>query len=162
LLICRAGKLSSRYSARAIFWRGLHGRPVHPARHGYAIAPTVILVIDKNEMLRALRAEHRLCEQFIGHVIARNIRIEEDLVAQLCDSCEVRLARALLMLAGYGKQGRPHPVLPNVSQGTLAKMIGSTRPRVNFFMNKFRERGYIKYNGKIKVNRSLLLVVLHE
>jgi CRP-like cAMP-binding protein len=138
-----------------------------PLRMGTAtaIAPTTILVIDKNEMLRALRMEHVFSNQFIGYLLARNIRTEEDLIDQLCSSSEKRLARTLLLLAGFEKQKRPDRVLPSVPQKTLAKMIGTTRPRVNFFMNKFRKRGFIEYkgyNGKIKVNKSLLTVVLQE
>ena len=127
-----------------------------------AVAPTTILAIGKNEMLRGLHAEHRLSEYFIEHMIARNIRIVDELVAHLCDSGEKRLARTLLMLAGYGKQKQPNPVLPNVSQETLGKMIGLSRSRVNICMRKFRKRGYVKYNGKIEVNKSLLTVVLDE
>jgi CRP-like cAMP-binding protein len=138
-----------------------------PLRMGTAtaIAPTTILVIVKNEMLRALRMEHVFSNQFIGYLLARNIRTEEDLIDQLCSSSEKRLARTLLLLAGFEKQKRPDRVLPSVPQKTLAKMIGTTRPRVNFFMNKFRKRGFIEYkgyNGKIKVNKSLLTVVLQE
>lgn len=130
-----------------------------------AIAPTTILVIEKNEMLRALRTEHSFSNQFIGYLLARNIRVEEDLVDQLCSSSEKRLARTLLVLAGFRNQKRPDRALPTLSQNTLAEMIGATRSRVNFFMNKFRKRGFIKYkgyNGRIKVNKSLLTVVLHD
>ena len=95
-------------------------------------------------------------------MLARNIRVEEDLVDQLFNSSEKRLARTLLLLARYGQKGKPDRVLPTVSQETLASMIGTTRPRVNFFMNKFRKLGFIEYNGKIKINKSLLTVVLHE
>lgn len=133
-----------------------------PMRMGTAtaIAPTRIFVIDKNEMLRVLRAEHGFSNQFIGYLLARNIRLQEDLIDQLCSSSEKRLARALLILAGFAKQKQPDRELPRISQATLAKMIGTTRSRVNFFMNEFRKRGFIKYNGKITVNRSLLKVVL--
>jgi CRP/FNR family cyclic AMP-dependent transcriptional regulator len=127
-----------------------------------AIAPTTILVIDKNEMLRALRAEHAFSNHFIGYLLARNIRVEEDLIDQLCSSSEQRLARTLLLLAGFGKQKQSDRVLPGVTQTTLAEIIGTTRSRVNFFMNKFRKLGFVEYNGKIKVNRSLLTVVLHD
>ncbi len=133
-----------------------------PMRMGTAtaIAPTTIFVIDKNEMLRVLRAEHRFSDQFIGYLLARNIRLQEDLIDQLCSSSEKRLARTLLILAGFAKQKQPDHELPRMSQATLAKMIGTTRSRVNFFMNEFRRRGFIEYNGKITVNRSLLKVVL--
>jgi CRP-like cAMP-binding protein len=126
-----------------------------------AITPTTILVIDKNELLRVLHAEHELSDHFIAYMLAHNIRVEEDLIDQLFNSSEKRLARTLLVLAHYGKQEQPDRILPKVSQDTLAKMIGTTRPRVNFFMNKFRKLGFIKYNGKITVNKSLLTVVLH-
>jgi CRP-like cAMP-binding protein len=127
-----------------------------------AIAPTALLVINKNEMLRVLHEEHELSDRFIGYMLAHNIRVEEDLVDQLFNSSEKRLARTLLLLARYGKQDQPDRALPKVSQETLAEMIGTTRSRVNFFMNKFRKLGFIEYNGKIKVNKSLLTVVLHE
>ena len=127
-----------------------------------AIAPTALLVINKNEMLRVLHEEHELSDRFIGYMLAHNIRVEEDLVDQLFNSSEKRLARTLLLLARYGKQDQPDRTLPKVSQETLAEMIGTTRSRVNFFMNKFRKLGFIEYNGKIKVNKSLLTVVLHE
>src|SRR5277367_145278 len=127
-----------------------------------ALAPTALLVINKNEMLRVLHEEHDLSDRFISYMLAHNIRVEEDLVDQLFNSSEKRLARTLLLLARYGKQDQPVRVLPQVSQETLAEMIGTTRSRVNFFMNKFRKLGFIEYNGKIKVNKSLLTVVLHE
>jgi CRP/FNR family cyclic AMP-dependent transcriptional regulator len=127
-----------------------------------AIAPTTVLVINKNEMLRVLHEEHELSDHFISYMLAHNIRVEEDLVDQLFNSSEKRLARTLLLLARYGEQDQPDRSLPQVSQETLAEMIGTTRSRVNFFMNKFRKLGFIEYNGKIKVNKSLLTVVLHE
>ena len=127
-----------------------------------AILPTSLLSIDKNEMMRVLRTEHALSDRFISHILTRNIRIEEDLVDQLFNSSEKRLARALLLLARYGKDDQPHGVLPKVSQEMLAETIGSTRSRVNFFMNKFRKLGFIKYNGGLQINSSLLSVVLHD
>jgi CRP/FNR family transcriptional regulator, cyclic AMP receptor protein len=127
-----------------------------------AITPTTLLVIEKDELLRVLHAEHKLSDHFIAYMLARNIRVEEDLIDQLFNSSEKRLARTLLLLARYGKQEQPDRILPKVSQETLAEMIGTTRSRVNFFMNKFRKLGFIEYNGKIKVNKSLLTVVLHE
>jgi len=123
---------------------------------------TSILFIEKNEMMRVLRTEHAFSDLFISHMLTRNIRIEEDLIDQLFNSSEKRLARALLLLARYGKEDRPHGVLPNISQETLAGMIGTTRSRVNFFMNKFRNLGFIKYNGGLQINTSLLSVVLHD
>jgi CRP-like cAMP-binding protein len=127
-----------------------------------AVTPTTLLVIQKAELLRVLHAEHALSDHFIGYMLAHNIRIEEDLIDQLFNSSEKRLARTLLLLARYGKQEQPDRILPKVSQETLASMVGTTRSRVNFFMNKFRKLGFIEYNGKIKVNKSLLTVVLHE
>jgi CRP/FNR family cyclic AMP-dependent transcriptional regulator len=118
-----------------------------------AITPTTLLVIQKKDLLRVLHEQHEL---------SRNIRIEEDLIDQLFNSSEKRLARTLLLLARYGEQEQPDRVLPKVSQETLAGMIGTTRSRVNFFLNKFRKLGFIECNGKIKVNKSLLTVVLHE
>jgi CRP-like cAMP-binding protein len=126
------------------------------------VAPTAVMVIEKDEMTRVLHAEHELSDRFIAYMLARNIRVEEDLVDQLFNSSEKRLARTLLLLARYGKQGQPQQVLPKVSQEMLAEMIGTTRSRVNFFMNKFRKLGFIQYNGEIHVNNSLLSVVLHD
>jgi CRP/FNR family cyclic AMP-dependent transcriptional regulator len=126
------------------------------------IATTTVLVIEKNEMIRVLHEEHEFSDRFIAYMVARNIRVEEDLIDQLFNSSEKRLARTLLLLARYGAQSKPQKVLPKVSQEMLAEMIGTTRPRVNFFMNKFRKLGFIKYNGEIHVNNSLLSVVLHD
>jgi CRP/FNR family cyclic AMP-dependent transcriptional regulator len=127
-----------------------------------AVEPTTLLVIQKKELLRVLHAEHELSDHFISYMLAHNIRVEEDLIDQLFNSSEKRLARALLLLARYGEQEHPDRLLPKVSQETLANMVGTTRSRVNFFMNKFRKLGFIEYNGKIKINKSLLTVVLHE
>jgi CRP/FNR family transcriptional regulator, cyclic AMP receptor protein len=127
-----------------------------------AVTPTTLLVIQKEELLRVLHSEHELSDHFIGYMLAHNIRVEEDLIDQLFNSSEKRLARTLLLLARYGKQEQPDRILPKVSQETLASMVGTTRSRINFFMNKFRKLGFIEYNGKIKVNKSLLTVVLHE
>ncbi len=127
-----------------------------------AITPSTVLVIEKGEMFKVLHEQHALSDRFIKFMLARNIRIEEDLVDQLFNSSEKRLARTLLLLARYGKEDQPHRVLPKMSQETLAEMIGTTRPRVNFFMNKFRKLGFIKYNGGLQINTSLLSVVLHE
>jgi CRP-like cAMP-binding protein len=126
-----------------------------------AITPTTLLIIQKKELLRVLHEQHELSDHFIAYMLARNIRVEEDLIDQLFNSSEKRLARTLLLLARYGKEGQPDRIL-RVSQETLASMVGTTRSRVNFFMNKFRKLGFIEYNGKIKVNKSLLTVVLHE
>jgi CRP/FNR family transcriptional regulator, cyclic AMP receptor protein len=127
-----------------------------------AITLSTVLVIEKSEMFKVLHEQHALSDRFISFMLARNIRIEEDLVDQLFNSSEKRLARTLLLLARYGKEDRPHGVLPKVSQETLADMIGTTRSRVNFFMNKFRKLGFIKYNGGLQINTSLLSVVLHD
>ena len=113
-------------------------------------------------MIRVLHREHEFSDRFISFMLARNIRIEEDLVDQLFNSSEKRLARALLLLARYGIQEEPQQMLPKVSQGMLAEMIGATRSRVNFFMTKFRKLGFIKYNGGLQIDNSLLSVVLHE
>jgi CRP/FNR family cyclic AMP-dependent transcriptional regulator len=135
-----------------------------PIRMGTAKAITAsrVMVIAKNEMFRVLHAEHGLSDLFIKFMLARNIRIEADLIDQLFNSSEKRLARTLLLLARYGRDDSPHAVLPTISQETLAEMVGTTRSRVNFFMNKFRRLGFIKYNGGLQVNTSLLSVVLHE
>jgi CRP/FNR family cyclic AMP-dependent transcriptional regulator len=139
----------------------LAGQPVRMGTAA-AIMPSTVLVIEKNEMFKVLHAEHGLSDLFIKFMLARNIRIEADLVDQLFNSSEKRLARTLLLLARYGKEDQPQGVLPKMSQETLAEMIGTTRSRVNFFMNKFRKLGFIKYNGGLQINTSLLSVVLHE
>jgi CRP-like cAMP-binding protein len=127
-----------------------------------AITPTNLLVIEKNEMMRMLHAEHAFSDRFVSYMLSRNIRIEEDLIDQLFNSSEKRLARTLLLLARYGKEDQPQKILPKVSQEMLAGMIGTTRSRVSFFMNKFRKLGFIRYNGGLHINTSLLSVVLHE
>jgi CRP/FNR family cyclic AMP-dependent transcriptional regulator len=126
------------------------------------VAPTTVLRIEKGEMIRVLHAEHEFSDRFIAYMLVRNIRVEQDLIDQLFNSSEKRLARALLLLARYGAADQPQKVLTKVSQEMLAEMIGTTRSRVNFFMNKFRKLGFIKYNGEIHVNNSLLSVVLHD
>ena len=113
-------------------------------------------------MIRVLRAEHAFSDRFVSYMLSRNIRIEEDLMDQLFNSSEKRLARTLLLLARYGKEAQPQKTLPKVSQEMLAEMIGTTRSRVNFFMNKFRKLGFIHYNGGLQVHNSLLSVVLHD
>jgi CRP-like cAMP-binding protein len=125
------------------------------------LTPSAVSIVEKAEMLRMLHAEPALADRFLSHMLARNIRIEEDLIDQLFNSSEKRLARALLLLARYGSDDRPLP-LPKLSQETLAEMVGTTRSRINFFMNKFRDLGFIEYNGELKVNSSLLTVVLHD
>jgi len=126
-----------------------------------AITSTTLLVIEKKEMIRVLHAERAFSDRFVSYMLSRNIRVEEDLVDQLFNSSEKRLARTLLLLARYGKENRPEKVIAKISQETLAEMIGTTRGRVNFFMNKFKKLGFIKYNGGLHVDSSLLSVVLH-
>ena len=137
-----------------------------PLRMGSATAipPTVVLKIRKPEMVRLLHTQHAMSDRFIAHMLTRNLRIEEDLIDQLFNSSEKRLARALLLLARYGKQDKPVRIVPRVSQETLAEMIGTTRSRVNFFLNKFKKLGFIEYDGDLplKINSSLLSVVLHD
>ena len=127
-----------------------------------AITATTVLVIEKKEMIRVLHVEHAFSDRFITYMLSRNIRVEEDLVDQLFNSSEKRLARTLLLLARYGKEDKPQKVLPKISQEMLAEMVGTTRSRVNFFMNKFRKLGFIKYNGGLHIDTSLLSVVLHD
>jgi CRP/FNR family cyclic AMP-dependent transcriptional regulator len=134
-----------------------------PRRMSTATALTAasLLAIEKTEMLDCLHAEPAFGERFLAHMLARNIRIEEDLVDQLFNSSEKRLARALLLLARYGKGGDLRPI-PRLSQETLAEIVGTTRSRINFFMNKFRDLGLIEYDGDIKVNSALMTVILHD
>jgi CRP/FNR family transcriptional regulator, cyclic AMP receptor protein len=135
-----------------------------PVRMGTATATTesTILRIDKKQMVRLLHKQHALSDRFIAHMLARNIRIEEDLIDQLFNSSEKRLARTLLLLARYGKHDKPVRAVPPISQATLAEMVGTTRSRVNFFMKKFQRLGFINYADGLKVNNSLLTVVLHD
>ena len=135
-----------------------------PLRMGTAkaVIRTALLRIPKRDMVRLLHERPEFSDRFIAHMLTRNIRIEEDLVDQLFNSSEKRLARTLLLLARYGKEDATHRVLPKLSQETLAEMVGTTRSRVNFFMNKFRKLGFIEYNGAIKVNNSLVSIVLHD
>ena len=135
-----------------------------PIRMGSATATSdsTILLVDKDQMVRLLHKQHALSDRFITHMLARNIRIEEDLIDQLFNSSEKRLARTLLLLARYGKHDKPVRAVPPISQETLAEMIGTTRSRVNFFMKKFQRLGFIDYADGLKVNNSLLSVVLHD
>jgi len=135
-----------------------------PVRMGSATATgnSTILLIDKDRMVRLLHRQHALSDRFIAHMLARNIRIEEDLIDQLFNSSEKRLARTLLLLARYGKHDKPVRAVPAISQETLAEMVGTTRSRVNFFMKKFQRLGFIDYTKGLKVNSSLLTVVLHD
>jgi CRP/FNR family cyclic AMP-dependent transcriptional regulator len=141
---------------------GMAGQPVRMGT-ATAITPTTLLVIEKEEMIRVLHAERAFSDRFITYILERNVRIEEDLIDQLFNSSEKRLARTLLLLARYGKGNQPDKALPKISQEVLAEMIGTTRARVNFFMNKFKKQGFIKYDGGgIHIDSSLLSIVLHE
>ena len=135
-----------------------------PLRMGTATAVirTSVLRVPKRDMVRMLHEHSEFSDRFLAHMLTRNIRIEEDLVDQLFNSSEKRLARTLLLLARYGKEDKTARVLPKLSQETLAEMVGTTRSRVNFFMNKFRKLGLIEYNGGLKVNSSLMSIVLHD
>ena len=127
-----------------------------------ALMPVTVLRIDRSEMVRLLSREKAFSEAFVAYLLSRNVRTQEDLIDQLFNSSEKRLARALLLLARFGKDGVPETVIPMVSQETLAEMIGTTRSRVSFFMNRFRKLGFIEYNGKLSVHSSLLNIVLHD
>jgi CRP/FNR family cyclic AMP-dependent transcriptional regulator len=135
-----------------------------PRRLATAVAMTecVIMRLDKAAVVRALHDEPKFSEMFMAYLLARNARVEEDLVDQLFNSSEKRLARLLLLMANFGKEGRPEPVIAKISQETLAEMVGTTRSRVSAFMNKFRRLGFIEYNGHLEVHNSLLSMVLHE
>jgi CRP/FNR family cyclic AMP-dependent transcriptional regulator len=136
----------------------------HTLRMTTATAMTdgAILRIQRKELIRALHQEHALSDLFVSYLLARNIRVQEDLVDQLFNSSEKRLARILLLLSQFGKEGTPEMVIPKIGQETLAEMVGTTRSRVSFFMNRFRKLGFIEYNGELLVHRSLLNVVLHD
>ncbi len=131
-----------------------------------AIAPSLVLVIGKKQMVKVLHEQNGMSDRFIAHMLSRNVRIEQDLIDQLFNSSEKRLARALLLLARYGKQTKPRQIVAKISQETLSEMVGTTRSRVNFFMNKFKKLGFIEYDADldagIQINSSLLSVVLHD
>src|SRR5690349_13052990 len=128
-----------------------------------ALEPSTVLRIERAEMIRVLHEEQAFSELFVAYLLGRNARVQEDLVDQLFNSSEKRLARALLLLAQFGKDGSaPETVIPKISQETLAEMVGTTRSRVNFFMNRFRQMGFIEYNGTLKIHSSLLNVILHD
>lgn len=139
----------------------LTGQPLRLATVA-AVTECVIMRIAKAAMVRVLRDEPKFSEMFLSYLLARNARVEEDLVDQLFNSSEKRLARVLLLMANFGKEGKPEPVIAKLSQETLAEMVGTTRSRVSTFMNKFRNLGFIEYNGDLKVHNSLLNVVLHD
>ena len=139
----------------------LAGQPVRMGS-ATAIADSTILLVDKNHMVRLLHEHHTLSDRFIAHMLARNIRIEEDLVDQLFNFTEMRLARALLLLARFGKQDTPVRAVPSITQETLAEIVGTTRARVNFFMKRFQRLGFIDYKSGLKVNDALLTAVLSD
>lgn len=150
------------FSVGEFFGEGcLIGQPLRLAT-AKAMTESEVTRVDKNEMTRVLQAEPAFAEMFMTHLLVRNTRIEEDLVDQLFNSSEKRLARALLILANFGKEGKPQPITTMISQETLAEIIGTTRPRVSYFMNKFRKLGFIDYNGHLEVHSSLLSVLLRD
>jgi CRP/FNR family transcriptional regulator, cyclic AMP receptor protein len=150
------------FGAGEFFGEGcLNAQPLRLAT-ARTITECEIMRVDKAEMIRVLHAEPEFAEMFMAYLLTRNSRVEEDLVDQLFNSSEKRLARTLLLLANFGKEDAPQPVAPKISQETLADIVGTTRSRVSFFMNKFRKLGFIDYNGVLKVNNSLLSVVLHD
>jgi CRP/FNR family transcriptional regulator, cyclic AMP receptor protein len=139
----------------------LIGQPMRLATAA-SMTDATVMRIEKAEMIRVLHAEPAFAEVFTAHLLTRNSRVEADLVDHLFNSSEKRLARTLLLLANFGKEGRPEPISTKISQETLAEMVGTTRPRVSFFMNKFRKLGFIEYNGELKVHSSLLSVILRD
>ena len=139
----------------------LVGQPYRMAT-ATAMALCTIVMVEKQDMTRQLHSRPSFAAQFLTHMLTRNIRIEEDLIDQLFNSSEKRLARTLLLLARYSKSGTPHRILPKISQEVLAAMVGTTRSRINAFMNKFRRLGFIEYNGNIQIHPALLSVVLHD
>lgn len=139
----------------------LTGQPLRMAT-SVAVSECSIMRLEKSEVIRALHEQPSFSEVFVAHLLSRNIRIEEDLVDQLFNSSEKRLARVLLLLANFGKEGMPQTVIPKMSQEMLAEIVGTTRSRVSFFMNRFRKFGFIEYNGGLTIHSSLLNVVLHD
>jgi CRP/FNR family cyclic AMP-dependent transcriptional regulator len=163
-VVSEAGKEATIAILRDGNFFGEGGFAGQPLRMGSATAMTDcnLLRIEKKAMMEALHREHALSDMFVAYLLGRNIRYEEDLVDQLFNSSEKRLARTLLLLAHFGKEGRPEKVIPKISQETLAEMVGTTRSRVSFFMNRFRKLGFIQYNGELEIHSSLLSVVLHD
>ena len=141
--------------------RALAGHPVR-LEAATAMSVTTVLVIPKEQMIRLLHDQHAVSDRFITHMLARNLRIEEDLIDQLFNSSEKRLARTLLLLAQFGKEGKPEAIVPKISQETLAEIVGTTRSRVSYFMNKFRRLGFIEYNGGMNIHSTLLNVILYD
>ena len=160
----RAGQIGSRCHLEpcAVFWRGMSEWPDNPHWNRAGVEECLITSITRKSMLAALRKEPKLSELFVSYLITRSNRTEEDLIDQLFNSSEKRLARLLVLLANFGKSEQPTPIDASINQGTLAEMIGTTRSRVSFFLNKFRKLGLISYNGNIEVHRSLLNAVLYE
>jgi CRP/FNR family transcriptional regulator, cyclic AMP receptor protein len=163
-VVSNAGReaIVAMLGAGEFFGEGCLAGQSHRTASATATTDSTILVIDKDRMVLMLHNEHALSDRFIAHMLARNIRIEDDLIDQLCNSSEKRLARTLLLLARYGKEKRPVRGVLSISQETLAEMVGTTRPRVNFFMKKFQRLGFIDYTDGLKVNDSLLTAVLHD
>jgi CRP/FNR family cyclic AMP-dependent transcriptional regulator len=163
-VVSKAGKEATIAILNATDFFGEGCLAGQPLRMGTATAMTDcnLMRIENKAMRRALHRERKLSDMFVAYLLGRNIRFEEDLVDQLFNSSEKRLARILLMLARFGKDGQPQTVIPKISQETLAEMVGTTRSRVNFFMNRFRKLGFIKYNGELEVHSSLLNIVLHD
>jgi len=139
----------------------LAGQPVRIGS-ATAITPSTVLLVQKDKMIALLHKQHAFSDRFIAHMLARNTRIEEDLIDQLFNSSEKRLARALLLLARYGKRDKPQRLVAHITQETLAEIVGTTRSRINFFMNKFKKLGFIETDGGLKINDSLLSVILHD
>jgi CRP/FNR family transcriptional regulator, cyclic AMP receptor protein len=139
----------------------LSGQPLRLST-ATAITPATIVRLDKQTMIRLLHKNRQFADFFTSYLLAHTLRVEEDLVDQLFYSSEKRLARILLLLAQFGKEGKPEPIIPKISQDTLAAMVGTTRPRINHFMNKFRKLGFVDYNGVLEIHSSLLSVVLHD
>jgi len=163
-VLSHAGKeaVVALLDADHFFGEGCLAGQMHRMATATAMVPSTILAVEKSEMVRQLHTAPAFADRFLTHMLTRNIRIEEDLVDQLFNSTEKRLARTLLLLARYGQPEASHRALPKVSQEVLAEMVGTTRSRVNFFMNKFRKLGFIDYNGALKINNSLLSVVLRD
>jgi CRP/FNR family transcriptional regulator, cyclic AMP receptor protein len=163
-VVSKAGKEATIgiLNERDFFGEGALAGQVLRMGSAAAMADCELLRIEKKAMMEALHREHAFSDMFVAYLLGRNIRYEEDLVDQLFNSSEKRLARVLLMLAHFGKEGVPETVVPKISQETLAEMIGTTRSRVSFFMNRFRKLGFIHYNGGLQVHSSLLNVVLHD
>jgi CRP-like cAMP-binding protein len=163
-VVSHAGKeaVIAVLDAGHFFGEGCLASQPHRMATATAMAPCTILCVEKADMVRELHARPAFADRFLTHMLTRNIRIEEDLIDQLFNSSEKRLARTLLLLARYGKPEASHRTFPRVSQETLAEMVGTTRSRVNFFMNKFRKLGFIEYHGGLKINNSLLTVVLRD